>query len=281
MAVKPITNPNPKEHESIDRSKQISQRETTPQRGTNREQSVVPGKDYTKNYQIIIKDLDSAIMSHVNDVMTLKVRDNGELINVPIMYGTEERWANIRKRGSIRDKNGSLILPLLMFKRTSIEFNDQLPSWKHDVDGDVIKVVRSSKWSKDNQYTQFNVQQGVKPVQEQLITTVPQYVNANYSFMTATAYITQMNSIVETFIQQSGTYWGDNTSYRFLCNVDGSISDATEMEVNGERIVKAEFSVQLKGYLLPETLSNIVSNNKFNIRKQLTASRVVFSEKID
>ena len=47
------------------------------------------------------------------------------------------------------------------------------------------------------------------------------------------------------------------------------------------RIVKAEFRVQLKGYLLPETLSNIVSNNKFNIRKQLTASRVVFSEKID
>ena len=281
MAVKPITNPNPVEHESIDRSKQISERETKPARSTNREQVVTPGKDFTKNYQIILKDLDGAIMSHVKGVMGLKIQENGELVDVPIMYGSEERWVNVRKRGALRDRNGSLILPLLMFKRTNVEFNETLPSWKQDVTGDTIKVIRSSSWSKDNQYTQFNVQQGVKPVQEQILTTVPQYVNTNYSFIVSTAYITQMNAIIETFVQQSGTYWGDNTSYRFLCNVDGGINDATELEVNGERIVKAEFNVQLKGYLIPQTLANIIHKKKFNAKKQLTAARVVFSEKIE
>ena len=280
MAVKPITNPNPKQPETIDRSRQVSERSTTPARSTNREQVVTPGKDFTKNYQIILKDLDTSIMTHVKDVMSLKIRENGELIDVPVMYGNEERWANVRKRGALRDRNGSLLLPLLMFKRSSVDFNDSLPSWKHDISGDTIKTVRSSKWSKDNQYTQFNIQQGIKPVQEQILTTVPQYINTNYSFIVSTGFITQMNTIIETFVQQSGTYWGDNTSYRFLCQVDGGISDATEMDIAGERIIKSEFNVQLKGYLIPQTISNIVHKKKFSTRKQLTNAKINFSEKI-
>ena len=121
----------------------------------------------------------------------------------------------------------------------------------------------------------------MKPVQENIVTGVPQWVNTTYEFQVFTSYIEQMNKVVESFVQQSGTYWGDNTSYRFLCNVDGGINDATELEVNGERIVKAEFNVQLKGYLIPQTLANIIHKKKYNAKRQLTNSRIVFSEKTE
>ena len=49
------------------------------------------------------------------NVLKPKVSEANEMIDVPIMYGNEERWAAVRKRGIIRDKNDSLILPLLYY----------------------------------------------------------------------------------------------------------------------------------------------------------------------
>ena len=59
------------------------------------------------------------------------------------------------------------------------------------------------------------------------------------------------------------------------------MADATEMEVGGERILKSTFSLELKGYLIPQTVSNIVQNKRFTSQKQITPSRVTFSEKIE
>lgn len=281
MAVKPITNPNPEGRDQINRAKQVSNKDITTSNTGNERQVVTPGADSTKNFEIVLQDLDKAIMSHVKNVMILKARENGEVIDIPILYGNEERWANVRRRGAMRDKNGTLILPMIMFKRTSVDFNTNLPSWKHDLKNEFIQVMRSSKWSGDNKYTRFGVQQGQKPVEENIITGVPQYIDTVYSFVAVTSYITQMNSIIESFLQQSGTYWGDNTSYRFLCNVDGSINDATEMDVGTERIIKTEFSIKLNGYLLPEVIASVVQNKKFNATKQITYAKVNFSEKIE
>jgi hypothetical protein len=281
MAVKPIINPIPPGLSDINRANQISYKEVGVKRISNEGKSVNPGRDFTKNYEVVLKDLDTAVMSHIKGVMRTKIRQNGELVQVPIMYANQERWAMARKKGYLRDRNGSIILPLMVFKRSNIDFNDTLPSWKHDLTGDRIQVVRSSKWSKDNQYTNFAIQTGVKPVQENLITSPPQFVNTTYEFTAYTSYIEQMNTIVEDFIQQSGTYWGDNTSYKFLCNVDGSMSDATEMTVGTDRIIKTNFSVTLKGYLLPEVISNIIHNRRFNISKQITKAIINISEKTE
>ena len=141
--------------------------------------------------------------------------------------------------------------------------------------------MRSSQWSKENQYSRFSVLTGNKPVRENITTGPPQYVNTTYEFQIFTNYMEQMNGIVEGFMQQSGTYWGDNTSYRFLCNVDGGIADATEMPTGGERIIKSNFSVSLKGYLLPEYIVNIINRKRANTNKRITPARINFSENIE
>ena len=281
MAVKNITNPNPVSKENINRAEEVSLRNTIVDSG-NRELSVTPGADFTKDYEIVLKDLDKSIMNHIKNVMKVKVHDNGEMIDVPLMYGNQERWANVRKpNGVIRDKNGSLVLPLLMLKRERVDFTENLPMWHHDLTGKNVEVVRSSTYSKKNQYSNFSVQQGMRPIEERIITGPPQYVNLTYNFVVWTQYMDQMNSISQQFLNQTNRYWGDEVSYRFFCKVDGGISDGTEMTSGGERIIKHTFSVILNGYLIHEYIANIINKKRHNLKKSLTKGKIVFSENIE
>ena len=282
MAVKPITNPNPVPLENLNRANQKSFKNSSDRTMLgNRERSVQPtGTNYSKDYEVVIKDLDTAIMSHVKDVMDIRINENNEMIKVPVYYGNEERWKNIRKNGAIRDKNGSLILPLIVFKRTNIEYNKEIPSYKHDVKKDYIQVVRNSKYSKDSRYDRFNVQQGIKPVTENLVTGVPEFCNAIYEFVCVSQYIEQMNKINESFVEQHNTYWGNNTSYKFLCRMDGGINDVSEVSVESERMIKSTFTINLKGYLIPQIISDVINKKKFQAKTINTARSIVFSENI-
>jgi len=281
MAVKPITNPNPTPKEKVNRAEEVSLRNVTVD-GGNREMSVTPGNDFTKDYEIVLKDLDKSLMNHVKNVMKIKVQENGEMIDVPVMYGNQERWANVRKPdGVIRDRNGSLVLPLIMLKRSRVDFNESFPMWHHDLTGENIEVIRSSKYSSKNQYSNFSIQQGIKPVQERIITGPPQYVNLTYDFVVWTHYMDQMNLVSQQFLNQTNRYWGDNVSYRFLCKVDGGISDATEMSAGDERIVRHTFSIILNGYLIHEYVANIINKKRHNLKKALTKGKIVFSENVE
>ena len=84
-----------------------------------------------------------------------------------------------------------------------------------------------------------------------------------------------MNPLIESFVDQSHTYWGDGTKTKFLCNID-NISDASEMNQGDERFIKATFSVLTKAYLLPEYLNSVVTDKVSNMKKELTPSRITF-----
>jgi hypothetical protein len=274
MAVNKITNKQVVNKESLNRANQVSTKNTTI-RG-NRETTIVPGNNFSKNYSITLKDVDTAIINHVNNVMKPRIREANETFKVPVMYGNEERWKAVRKRGVIRDKNGSLILPLIMLKRTEVARNDLSgQSYSHDVQNKHISVVRNASWSKDNQYDRFSVQTGTKPAYENIVTGMPTYSNITYEFILWTNYIEQMNSIVESFVDQSHTYWGDGTDMKFLCTID-SVTDTTEMSVDTERLHKSSFVLNTKAYLLPEYLNSVITNTISNVRKELTPSRIKF-----
>jgi hypothetical protein len=163
-----------------------------------------------------------------------------------------------------------------MLKRTEVTRNDLSgQSYSHDVKNEYINVVRNSRWSKENQYDRFSVLRGIKPAYENIVTTMPTYSDITYEFILWTNFIEQMNPLVESFVDQSHTYWGDGTDIKFLCTTD-SISDASEMTQDGERFIRSTFSVTTKAYLLPEYLNSVVTNKISNMRKQLTPSRVTF-----
>lgn len=275
MAVNKITNKQVVNRESVNRANEVSTKGTTI-RG-NRETTIVPGNNFSKNYSITLKDVDTAILNHVKNVMKPQVKEANEIFKIPVYYGNEERWKAVRSRGVLRDKNGSLILPLIVLKRTEVSRNDLSgQSYSHDIQNKFINVVRNSRWSKDNQYDRFSVQTGIKPAFENIVTTMPTYSDITYEFILWTNFIEQMNPLVESFVDQSHTYWGDGTNNKFMCTID-SVSDASEMNQDGERFIKSTFSVTTKAYLLPEYLNSVVTNKISNTRKELTPSRVSFN----
>ena len=274
MAVNKITNKQVVSKETINRANQVSTKNTTI-RG-NRETTIVPGNNFSQNYSITLKDIDTSVLNHVKNVMKPIVKEANETFKIPVMYGNEERWKAVRKRGVVRDKNNALILPLIMLRRTEVARNDLSgQSFAHDVKNKHIDVVRNARWSKDNQYDRFSVQTGIKPAYENIVTSMPTYSDITYEFVLWTNFIDQMNPLVELFVDNSHTYWGNSENMKFMCTID-NISDASEMNQDGERFIKSTFSVTTKAYLLPEYLNSIVTNKVSNVRKQLTPSRVVF-----
>ena len=274
MAIKPITDKQLIDKATVDREEQVSQRNMNTRSG-NSSQTIVPGIDLSKQYSITLKDVDTSIMNYIKNVIKPTVQEANEKVKVTIMYGNEERWKAVRKRGVLRDKNNSLILPLIILKRTIVEKSDIVPGYEHDIRRKYTDVVRNTGWSKENRYSRFAVQSGELPVYENLVTTIPNFVNITYEFVLWTNFIEQMNPLIETFMEYDKTYWGDRDTYRFISTLD-SVSDASEMEARGERFIKSTFSLSSKAYLLPEETNSIVMSKMSQVQKRLSPSKVTF-----
>ena len=274
MGVKPITNKQLVDKSTIRRDEQRSFRDMS-LRG-NREQTFTPGMNFDKNFAVTLKDVDTSVMNYIKDVIRPSIREANETIKVPILYGNEERWNNVRRRGVLRDRNNTIILPVIVLKRTSVEKNTELSQgFEHDVQRKYAEVLRKPQWSKKNRYDRFSVQTNKKPTFENLVTTMPNFVNISYEFVLLTSYMEQMNILIEEFVEHSNNYWGDGEDYKFLSTVE-SISDASEMTTDSERIIKSTFSVITKAYLLPEYTNSVITNKISQIRKEITPTRVVF-----
>ena len=279
MAIKPITNDNAGYESNVNRESQTSIRS---EKGNPKVVIKKPGgQNAGKGFSIGLKEIDTAVIKHIRNIMKPKVKEQNEIISVPVLYGNEERWKSIKTRGVLRDKNGSLILPMIVIKRTSVGFDDAMPmSFDNDVQGKYISVVRSSSgWSKNNRYDRFSVLTGQKPVQEFVKTGMPDFVTCNYSIVMMTSFIEQMNDLNSLWMEHLETYFGDQTSYRFLSALDGDITNEIEMESQGERMIKNEFSMTIKGYMIPEFTDNIFGKTA-ELGRAYKPKKVSFSEKL-
>ena len=217
--------------------------------------------DNVKNISVGLMDIDAAIMYYFNNTLKLSVEENGETIKVPLMYSNPERWSVIQKNGFLVDNKKQLIIPLIAFKRTSIEKDDAMSVDKLDPKDPKLFYTFQRKYSEKNRYDKFAVQQGLNKVSEFYTVGVPDYVTVTYDFVIWTSFTEQMNKIVEKIIWSEGSYWGEDGKFKFRTTID-NYSDASEYNVNSERLIRTNFSVTLKGYLLPEEFNNVVTTQK-------------------
>ena len=279
MAIKPVTNTNALNKSEVNRAEQTSFRtEKGNPRISIRKDG---GRGSGANIKIGLKDIDTAIISHMTNIMKPKVKESNEIIKVPVLYGNEERWKSVRGRGTLRDGNGAIILPVIVIKRTDLTFDENLPqSFKHDVKGEFINVVKSSSgWSKNNRYSRFNVLTGKKPIQEFVKTGMPDFVNCTYTIVMMTSYMEQMNDLNSLMIEHLKTYWGDQTSYRFRTELEGGITNEEQMESQGERLIRNELTLSMKGYMIPEFNDNVFGKTA-EMGRAYKPKKVSFSEKL-
>tara|TARA_R110002020_G_scaffold320847_1_gene536757 strand:+ start:671 stop:2347 length:1677 start_codon:yes stop_codon:yes gene_type:complete len=229
-----------------------------------------------KNPEVTLMDIDSSILFYFDNVIQPSVEDNGENVKVPIMYASPERWNSIKKQGFLRDKKRKIITPVIVYRRTSIEKDETVPQDKLDANNPHLFYSFQKKFSKENRYDNFSNQIGILPQREYYNVMMPDYVNLTYEFIVWTSYIEQMNSIVEKVVYSDGAYWGDPEKMRFRSSVE-SFTDATEIS-DTERLVRTNFTVTLRGYLLPK--GNF--DHRSTTQKFITPKKVIFgTETVD
>ena len=231
--------------------------------------------DDIKNPSVTLMDMDSAITFYFENVIQPSVKDNGENVKVPIMYASPERWKAIQRDGFMRDKKRQTITPVIAYRRTSVEKDETLPQDKLDANNPNLFYTFEKKFSQENRYDNFSTQIGNVPQKEYYNVTFPDYVTLSYDFIIWTSYIEQMNKIVERVVYSDGAYWGDPDKMRFRSSVD-TFTDATEVS-DVERLVRTNFSVTMRGYLLPE--GNF--DHRSTTQKFLTPKRVIFGTETD
>ena len=235
-------------------------------RGTKISRNSPAVKDDVKNLSVGLMDMDSSIMYYFNEVIKPEVEENKEKVKVPCIYASPERWTQISKQGYLRDKKRQIITPLIVFKRTGMEKNQDIPVDKLDANKPTQFYTFEKKYSKQNRYDKFSVLQQITPNKEYYNVAMPDYVTLSYEFVIWTSYIEQMNRIVEKINYSDGAYWGEPGKMRFRTQIE-SFSDASE--VDGERLIKTTFGVSLYGYILPETYNNTTTTQKYLSPKKL------------
>jgi len=220
-------------------------------------------------------DIDSSIQFYFDEVIQPSVEDNGENVKVPIMYASPERWKAIQRDGFMRDRKRQIITPVIVYRRTSVERDDTVPQDKLDANNPNLFYSFEKKYSRSHRYDNFGLQQGLLPQKEYYNVMFPDYVNLTYEFIIWTTYMEHMNNIVEKVVYSDGAYWGDPDKLRFRSRVE-SFSDVTEVS-DVERLVRTNFTVSLKGYLLPK--GNF--DHRSTTQKFLTPKKVIIGSEVD
>ena len=218
--------------------------------------------DDVKQFTVGLKDVDEAIFYYFNNIIRPSVIQNGTKINVPLIYGSPERWAAMQKDGFYRDKGGKIQTPLIMVKRDSMEKNRSLGN-KMDANNPIHFGVFQKKYSQKNVYDRFSTINNREAVREYYGVIMPDYVNLVYTCVIFTEYVEQMNKIVESVNFASDSYWGDPERFKFRAAID-NYTTTTELVEGGDRTVKTSFQIKIAGYIVSDTINTSVGNpNKF------------------
>lgn len=224
--------------------------------------------DNTKPFSIGLQDIDGAIMYYFQNVIRPFVVQNEERIEVPVIYGSPEKWKSYQKDGYYRDVNGAIMAPLIMFKRDSIEKNRTIAN-KLDANKPNNYTVTEKQYSPGNVYSNFNVLTNRAPTTTYYASVVPDYLTLTYSCVVFTYYVAQLNKIVEAIEYASDAYWGNPEQFQFQTRID-TFNTVTELQNNAERLVRSTFNIKVYGYIVPEVLQkDLNSIKKFSSKSKI------------
>ena len=219
---------------------------------TNRGNQISFKGDNTKPFSIGIQDIDESIMYYFTNVIRPFVIQNGERIEVPVIYGSPEKWASFQKFGYFRDSQGRIMMPIMMFKRDNIEKVRSVAN-KLDANNPHNVSIAKKLYSPKNAYDNFSALNNVKPQKVNYAVVVPDYLTVTYSCTINTYYMDQLNKIVEAIEYASDSYWGDPSRFQFRAKID-SFAIKTELADKAERTVSSTFSIKMNGYIIPDII---------------------------
>ena len=231
--------------------------------------------DKVRDVSIGLQDHDEAIMHYFNNVIKPSVIINSNRVNVPVIYGSPERWKSVQRDGFFRDKEGKLQSPIIMFKRDSVEKRRDLGN-KLDGNNPQLYYTFQEQYTKKNQYDNFSVLQNRRPQREYHTVVVPDFIILNYTCIIFTAFIAQNNKLIEMINFTSDSYWGDKERFKFNAKID-TYTNTVELAQGSQRQIKTEFGLKLQGYLVPDSINKELAKKS---QKFFSKSTVLFGSEL-
>lgn len=236
----------------------------------NRAHDVRRDTDLLKNIKVTLLDIDTAIITHFRENIKPFVVENNAKIDVPIMFADAERWKTMKQDGVYRDTKGQIQNPIITMKRNSIARNDALATLNR-----YVNYTFKMKYSRKNKYDKFSLMSGTRPTNEIYSVTMPDYVTITYECSVQTGFVESMNGLIEQIQFAADEYWGDRFGYKFQVFID-DFSQQTEVQDGEQRIVRSEFQMIVKAYLLPEQFANEITT-----KKSFTPKRVIVTSELE
>ena len=232
--------------------------------------------DKNKTISIGLKDIDSAILFYLENVIKPTITQNDRRLSVPIIYGSPERWKSMQADGFYRDKNGKTMIPLLMFKRDSFTKNNTIGN---KLDGNKVNNLKyfETGYSKRNIYDNFNVLQNQKRQKEYILGIIPDYIDITYSMSIFTDYVEQANEITEAVEFAARSYWGDPERFMFRANID-TFNTPVLLENGSDRANRTTMNVLVNGYIIPSGINAAMagpSPKSYNVTKTIFKETII------
>jgi hypothetical protein len=228
----------------------------------NRALNTTRKTDKIKDITIGLEDIDYALMHYFQNVIKPTVIQDGNRIEVPIIYGSPERWQSIQANGYYRDTNGKLVIPLIMYKRNGIEKNRNLGN---KIDGNLASLfqVFESRYNQRNQYDKFSILTNRIPSKQYYVSVVPDYVTITYECVLLTNYVEQNNKLIEAIEYASDSYWGDANRWQFRTSLD-SFGVTNIINTGEDRVSSTTVNLKVNGYLIADSINQHLSDTNLH-----------------
>jgi hypothetical protein len=234
----------------------------------NRAHQIRRDDDVIKTPKCTVEDVDWAVMSYLRDIIKPVIIENGQKIDVPIMWSSGEKWAQVQARGYMRDRKGKIMTPVISIRRGTITERDTLK--KLDVNNNPAgnSLIYQNKFTKANRYDRFSLTNNSKPLREYYVTAIPEFVDVSYELLLWTEYTEQMNEIIQQIMPTGGFAWG--TTWKFPTFIS-DYSFETTNTTGEDRIVRATLPLTTKATILMED-----ELRQSTVKKSYSVKRVTF-----
>ena len=259
------------------------------------------GENYTEDYVIPscgVEDLDRAMFELFDKQIPLFYDLHGEKKRVPVIFATGERFAILKRKKPITDRNGTLILPLVSITRGAI---DNIPQ-KGIANNQMFPHVITKRLSrKDLEYRQLNNHEGLRNINgedkendpdlslkprltKNIVETIEmpavKYFSSTYEISIWSSFTQQMNKLIETIMSSYTLNPGQqlrlesDKGYWFSAFVDSSLSQDTNYAdfTDAERYIKYNMTINATGYIIAPN----IEGGKTALRSFMSAPEVSF-----
>lgn len=245
-----------------------------------------------------VEDLDLAVFNLFDRQIPLYYDLHGEIKKVPVIFATGERFALLRRKQPITDRNGALILPLVSITRSSLENvppkgianNQMFPNivtkrisqkdlvYRQQQNIEKLKNVKGEDLSQDGDLS-------LQPrTEKNIVETIEmppiKYFGANYEISIWSSFTQQMNKLLEAIMSAYTLNPGQqfrlesDKGYTFSAFVDSSISQDTNYNdfTDAERYIKYNMTISTTGYIIAPN----ILGGKTALRSFMSAPEVSF-----